>query len=126
MPLEMILIKVKTYGDGDRPQQAPAVPSEQLARVRARNVLVVDDIYDTGATLAEVASEISGAGAADLKVCVFVEKDRKHEHEAAIDFRGFLVPDVFVVGYGLDYVGLWRNLPYLAALEGRDEGPAVA
>jgi hypoxanthine phosphoribosyltransferase len=126
MPLEMILLKVKTYGDADRPQQAPVVPSRQLGRVRDRNVLIVDDIYDTGATLAEVMREVAAAGASDLRVCVFVEKDRPHEHAANLDFRGFVVPDVFVVGYGLDYAGLWRNLPYLAVLEGRDDMPATA
>jgi hypoxanthine phosphoribosyltransferase len=125
MPLDVTLIKVKTYGDGDGPRNAPSVPADELSRIRGRNVLVIDDIYDTGATLSEVSRELTAAGAADVRLCVFLEKDRPHEHESGIDFCGFVVPNVFVVGYGLDYAGLWRNLPHLAELDGRDEGPAV-
>jgi hypoxanthine phosphoribosyltransferase len=126
MPLEVVLLKVKTYDDADRPQRPPEIPRKELSGVADRHVLVVDDIYDSGATLSMLVGEIEKAGAADTKVCVLLEKERAHEGVVALDYRGFLIPDVFVVGYGLDFAGLYRNLPYVAVLEGRDEGPSVA
>ncbi len=126
MPLEVILLKVKTYDDGDRPQRPPEIPGKELSSVADRHVLVVDDIYDSGATLSMLVSELERTGASDAKVCVLLEKERAHEGAVEVDYRGFLIPDVFVVGYGLDFAGRYRNLPYVAVLEGRDEGPSVA
>ena len=126
MPLEITLVKVATYLDSDRPQKPPVVPPEQLAHLRDRHVLVVDDIYDSGGTLSELLVGLDKAGAADVRLCVLVEKEREHECALKIDYRGFLIPDVFVVGYGLDFAGLYRNLPHVAVLEGRDEEPILA
>lgn len=117
MPMELVLVRVKTYLDADTPQKKPVIPPDDLARVAGGRVLVVDDIYDTGATLAALKLELLRVGAIDVKLCVLLEKDAPHKHEATLDFRGFAIPDVFVVGYGLDYAGRYRNLPHIAELE---------
>jgi len=125
MPLELALVKVRTYIDEAAPQKPPDVPMGELGGVAGRHVLVVDDIYDTGATLAALKSEITAAGAGSVRLCALLEKKREHEQEVHLDFCGFRIPDVFVVGYGLDYAGRWRNLPHVAVLEGYDETPPV-
>jgi len=125
MPLELSLVRVRTYFEAAAPQKSPAIDSAQIGEVAGRHVLVVDDIYDTGATLAALKSAITAAGAGSVRLCALMEKKRKHEHEVHLDFCGFRVPDVFVVGYGLDYAGRWRNLPHVAVLEGYDETPPV-
>lgn len=126
MPLEMTLIKIKTYGGSTVPQKDAIVDCEDVAEVSGRHVLVVDDIYDSGRTLAALVEAIRRAGARSVRTCVFLKKESAREREVRVDFVGFTVPDLFVVGYGLDYAGKYRNLPHVAALEGRDEGPAVA
>jgi hypoxanthine phosphoribosyltransferase len=125
MPLEIVLVRVETYGGATRPQKEPLI-TDSLARVAGRNVLIVDDIYDTGKTLAAVAQAVKAAGAREARTCLLLEKKRQHDRQVAMDFLGFTVSDEFVVGYGLDYAGKYRNLPYVAALEGFDEGPTIA
>jgi len=125
MPLEIVLVRVETYGNAMRPQKEPII-TDSLARVAGRNVLIVDDIYDTGKTLAAVVQAAGAASARETRTCVLLEKKRPHDREVAIDFLGLTVPDEFVVGYGLDYAGKYRNLPYVAALEGFDKGPTIA
>ena len=126
MPLEIALVRVKTYGNSTRPEKKPIIPEDDAARVRGQNVLVVDDIYDSGETLAALTRALEVAGARTLKTCIFLAKDHPHEQALNIDYVGFTVPDVFVVGYGLDYAGKYRNLPYVAELEGADTDTAFA
>jgi hypoxanthine phosphoribosyltransferase len=126
MPVTIGFAKVSTYGDSTSARRAPAVEDCVLPPVSGRHVLVVDDIYDTGATLAAIVEAVRRAGAISVRTAVFVEKERPHEHEVHIDFVGVRVPDVFVVGYGLDYAGRYRNLPYIAELEGFDEPRTLA
>jgi len=126
MPIEIALVRVKTYGASTRPQKKPAIAEEDLSRIPGRNVLIVDDISDSGATLAALLEAFRAAGARSVRACVLLEKDRSRERPVKADLVGFKIPDVFVVGYGLDYAGKYRNLPYVAALEGFDGGPVIA
>jgi hypoxanthine phosphoribosyltransferase len=82
-----------------------------------RDVLVIDDIYDTGRTLACVLERLSAYGAKSLRTCVLLEKAIEHEKPLTIDFLGRTVEDAFAVGYGLDYNGKLRDLPFIAALK---------
>ena len=81
--------------------------------IRNRHVLVVDDILDTGRTLAKVISVIEKYHPEDIRTCVLLEKPSKRVIPVKADFVGFAIPDVFVVGYGLDYNEYYRNLPYI-------------
>jgi hypoxanthine phosphoribosyltransferase len=87
---------------------------------RGRDVLLVDDIFDTGKTLDRLASEVSGMGAASVRTAVLLKKVRPVEVSIRPDFAAFEIPDEFVVGYGLDYRDHFRNLPYLAVVESHD------
>jgi hypoxanthine phosphoribosyltransferase len=85
-------------------------------KVRGRDVLVIDDIYDTGKTLATVLRWLDTCRPRSVKTCVLLEKEITHEQPVTIDFLGITVEDTFVVGYGLDYEGRLRELPFVAAL----------
>lgn len=88
-----------------------------LPDLTGQDVLIVDDIFDTGRTLEALVAEVCGRGAARVRSLVLLRKRGRAETTLIPDFIGFDIPDVFVVGYGLDYDGRWRQLPYLAALE---------
>lgn len=86
--------------------------------VRDRHVLVVEDIVDTGHTLKFILDYLQDRTPASLKVCALFDKPARHHVEVPIDYLGFTIPDVFVVGYGLDYDEKYRHLPSLYAYEG--------
>jgi len=81
-----------------------------------RDVLIVDDILDTGRTLSALARRVKDLGAADVKICVLLEKRRKREISIKADWTGFKIADEFVVGYGLDYNGRYRGLKRIRVL----------
>lgn len=84
------------------------------------DVLVVDDIFDSGHTMQALVQELRQRGAARVRSLVLLRKQGRAEVVMQPDFVGFEIPDAFVVGYGLDFDGLWRHLPYLAVLEAED------
>ncbi|PKQ30275.1 MAG: hypoxanthine phosphoribosyltransferase [Actinobacteria bacterium HGW-Actinobacteria-10] len=85
--------------------------------IQGASVLVVEDIIDTGLTLNYVLKNLRQRGPASLDVCTFLDKDVRRIVDLPIAYRGYEVPDEFLVGYGLDYRGRYRNLPYVAALD---------
>ena len=85
--------------------------------VSGRHVLLVEDIVDTGLTMEYLFSLLSSRGAASLDVVALLDKPARRKREVDIAYRGFEIPDEFVVGYGLDYRQQYRNLPYIGALE---------
>ncbi len=84
-----------------------------------KHVLLVEDVVDTGLTLARLRGALKGRGVRSMKACAFLDKPSGRRRVARIDYRGFTVPDGFVVGYGLDYHERYRNLPYLGLLKRR-------
>jgi hypoxanthine phosphoribosyltransferase len=84
---------------------------------KGRKVIIVDDIFDTGHTLVSVIQRLHELGAADVKVCVLLQKKRAKQAPLKIDWVGFKIPDAFVVGYGLDYNGRYRGLKQIRVLE---------
>lgn len=85
--------------------------------IKNRNVILVDDILDTGNTLELLIEHVKKKGAKDISICVFLEKEKKREININPDYVGFKIPDKFVVGYGLDYEERFRNLPSIGILE---------
>jgi hypoxanthine phosphoribosyltransferase len=88
--------------------------------IARRDVLLVDDIFDTGHTLVKVLDALREFQPGSVRSAVLLRKAARQEEDYVPDFVGFDIPDEFVVGYGLDYRDLYRNLPYLAALEPED------
>lgn len=85
--------------------------------IRGRNILLIDDIYDTGLTLHKLLQWLQTCGAGSVKTCVLLEKDIPHEKHIDIDYLGSSVEDAFLIGYGLDYNGQYRDLPYIGVLD---------
>jgi hypoxanthine phosphoribosyltransferase len=118
LPLQLRLdcIAVSSYHGGTRPNGDFVITKALCLDVRDRDVLVVDDILDTGQTLTRVCDMIRQLQPASLKSCVFLDKEVPRDPQMKADYFAFRVPNKFVVGYGLDYQERYRNLPYLATL----------
>lgn len=82
-----------------------------------RDIILIEDIVDTGHTISSLINQLNGAGPNSLKVCSLLVKPDRHECEVDIHYKGFVIPDRFVVGYGLDLDGLGRNLPHIYQLK---------
>lgn len=87
-------------------------------RIEGRRVLIVEDIVDTGVTIAALVKKMEALGAASVEVCALLNKPSRRTREVEVAYIGFDIPDVFVVGYGLDYDGAFRNLRDIRELEG--------
>jgi hypoxanthine phosphoribosyltransferase len=118
MPLRVGVLQARSYLGTER--GTLAVNADMMPEVAGRDVLVIDDIFDTGHTLVEVLSLLDGLKPRSIRTAVLVLKQGKQLVQLRPDYVGFEIPDVFVVGYGLDYNDAYRNLPYLAALEPHD------
>ncbi|MCA9126348.1 MAG: hypoxanthine phosphoribosyltransferase [Planctomycetales bacterium] len=116
MPVRVSLIQASSYRGGTQPGSL-WIRDDMMLDVTDRDVLVVDDIFDTGRTLKAVLNCIQGMRPSSLSSAVLLHKKGRQEVDFTPNFIGFSIPDEFVVGYGLDYKDLYRNLPYLAILE---------
>jgi hypoxanthine phosphoribosyltransferase len=110
-------IGVVSYVGGTSSGQVRIV-SDLSVSIEGRHVVIVEDIVDTGLTLTYLKRTLEARHPRSLRVCVLVDKIERRRVDVAVDYVGFAIPNVFVVGYGFDYEGLYRNLPYVAALEG--------
>jgi hypoxanthine phosphoribosyltransferase len=115
MPLKVGLVQAASYeGTNRRPL---SINPDMMPDVVGHDVLLVDDIFDTGHTLVEVVALIRSLGPKSLRSAVLLRKEGRQQVEHHPDFVAFDIDDQFVVGYGLDYCDAYRNLPYVAALE---------
>lgn len=114
-PLEFDYIHVSRYGDDDKGGSLvwKVIPR---SNVSGRTVIVLDDILDEGETLAHVKQRLLDMGAKEVVLCVFADKDIKRAKPVKADIVGLTIPDKFVVGFGMDAYGYWRNLPGLWAI----------
>jgi hypoxanthine phosphoribosyltransferase len=85
--------------------------------IKDKDVLIVEDIVDTGLTLSYIKKLFEERSPRSVSVCVLLDKKEKREIDVNIDYTGFVIPDTFVVGYGLDFAGKWRNLPAIMQFE---------
>ncbi len=114
--LEIECINVASYHGGTATSGQVDFLDHKLPEVKGRQVLVLDDILDTGLTLRAVVDRLTAEGAAQVKTAVLLAKDKKRDAEVEADYVGFVIGDEFVIGYGLDYQGRYRNLPYVGTL----------
>lgn len=122
MPLRVGVVQTSSYTGTQRGQLT--INSEMMLDITDRNVLLIDDIFDTGHTMKEVIELMSSLGPASVASAVLLQKSDRQVVKLRPDFVAFQIPDEFVVGYGLDYNDEYRNLPYLAVLESSDIQPA--
>ncbi len=119
-PLEVDFIRVSSYGRARQSSGKIKVVQALRSGVRGRDVLVIDDIVDTGLTTAFLLDYLGKKRPASLKVCALTDKPSRRRVPVTIDYLGFTVPDKFIVGYGLDWDEKFRNLPDICFMEGED------
>jgi hypoxanthine phosphoribosyltransferase len=110
-------IALSSYGDRGETGGAVRLIMDTRAPLTGRNVLIVEDILDTGYTLDYLLRTFRARQPATLRTCVLLSKPQRRQVEVPVDYLGFEIPDVWVVGYGLDYADKYRTLPYIAALK---------
>jgi len=115
LPLRLDFIGVSSYG-ADTKSGELVFTKELRLDVRGRDVLLVDDILDTGKTLSRVLPKLKALKPRRIKICVLLDKPARRVEKIKADFAGFSIPDFFVVGYGLDYAERYRNLPFVGVL----------
>jgi hypoxanthine phosphoribosyltransferase len=118
MPLRVGVVQTASYRGTERGPLT--INAEMMLDITDRDVLLIDDIFDTGHTLSEVITVMNSLGPSSLRSAVLLKKSGRQEVKLQPDFVAFDIPDEFVVGYGLDYNDEYRNLPYLACLESAD------
>ncbi len=126
LPLRVGVVQTRSYrGAATRPGQLE-INSSMLPDINQRDVLLVDDIFDTGHTLDRLVQQIQNLGSRSVRSAVLLRKEGRQEVRLVPDHVAFTIPDVFVVGYGLDYQDAYRHLPYVAVLDAEDlaAGPA--
>ena len=116
LPMRLDFMGVSSYGAGTTPGEL-VFTKELKLEARDRDVLLVDDILDTGQTLRAVLDKLHALHPNSLKTCVLLEKTSRRKESVTADYVGFEVPDEFVIGYGLDFAERYRNLPFIGILK---------
>ncbi|MFK7909186.1 MAG: hypoxanthine phosphoribosyltransferase [Akkermansiaceae bacterium] len=117
LTMEIECLNVASYHGGTESSGAVSFLDRTMPDVSGKSILLLDDILDTGRTLDAVMKKLDEQGASEVKTCVLLTKDIERDFALEADFSGFTIGDEFVVGYGLDYQGKYRNLPYVGILK---------
>ena len=117
LPLALDFLEVSSYGVSTESSGVVRILKDLANPIEARDVLVVEDILDTGNTLAFVVDHLRSQHPASVRICTLLDKPARRLVPIEIDYRGFEIPDKFVVGYGLDYAERYRNLPFIGVLK---------
>jgi hypoxanthine phosphoribosyltransferase len=116
-PHEVDFMAVSSYGSGTSSSGAVRIVLDLKEDIAGKNVLIVEDIIDSGRTLDYMRRNLLSRAPASLRICALLNKPERREIDVPIDYLGFDIPDEFVVGYGLDFAQRYRNLPFIAVLK---------
>jgi hypoxanthine phosphoribosyltransferase len=119
LPLTVELLGVSSYQGGTETTGEVRITSDVTKPMAGKHILVVEDIIDTGLTMKFLLENLAARHPASLKVCSLLEKPARARTKIDIDYKGFVIDDVFVVGYGLDFGERYRNLPFIGVMKGR-------
>ncbi len=118
VPVTIDFMATSSYGSGTVSTGEIQIKKDLDLGVEGRNVIIVEDIIDSGNTLNYLSELFKGRRAKSVKLCAMLDKPDRREVDVDMDYIGFTIPDAFVVGYGLDYDQKYRNLPYIGIVEG--------
>jgi len=116
IPVELDFLSVSSYRNRQKTRPAEIV-QDLSGDVRGKHVIVVENIVDTGSTLDRILKELRSRGAVSVEICCLLDKRAKRKIDVDIKYKGFIIDNNFVVGYGLDYNQKYRNLPHIALLK---------
>ncbi len=125
VPLAIDLMEVSSYGAATESSGQVRILKDLSGSIEGRHVIVVEDIIDTGLTLNYLLRYLEDRGPSSIRVCCLLDKPARRLASIDIDYRGFTIPDRFVIGYGLDYDERYRNLPYIGVLRPSVYTPAA-
>ena len=117
VPVTIDFMSVSSYGDGTESSGRIKIMKDLDDSIKDKNVLVIEDIIDSGRTLAHLMSFLKVREPKSLKLCTLLDKPDRRVVNVDVDYVGMEIPDLFVVGYGLDYAQKYRNLPYIGVVE---------
>ncbi len=117
MPINMDFMSVSSYGLSSESTGEVKIIKDLDASVAGKDILIVEDIIDTGLTLSYLTDNLRKRGANSVKIVTLLDKPNRINAEIKVDYLGFEVPNEFIVGFGLDYAEMYRNLPYVASLK---------
>ncbi len=118
LPLTLEFLGLSSYQGGTETTGEVRITSDVTKPMAGKHLLVVEDIIDTGLTMKFLLENLRARNPASVKVCTLLEKPARARTQVPIDYRGFVIDDVFVVGYGLDYGERFRNLPFIGVFRG--------
>ena len=121
--MKLDCIRIASYRDDDKSMQKPEIIDKIRVDLKGLNVLILDDILDSGRTLSHVTQIVNAMQPASLKTCVLLDKKTPRSVDFEADFVGFRIPDEFVVGYGLDFAERYRQLPCIGVLRPELQNP---
>ena len=121
IPMRVDFIVVTSYGSRSKSSGKVKLVSDLTEEVKGKDLLLVEDIIDSGLTISYLMKTLAKRKPRPVKVCTLLSKPERRVVNVAIDYEGFRIPNKYVVGYGLDYQQKYRNLPYLAVLDKVDE-----
>lgn len=116
-PVYMDFMYVSSYGDSTESSGNVKITKDLEYSLEGENVLIAEDIIDSGRTLAFLREEFAKRGAKSVRICTLLSKPDRRVVDVPVDYVGYVIPDEFVVGYGLDYAQKYRNLPYVGVVE---------
>ncbi len=117
VPVKLDFMSVSSYGNDTVSSGRVKIIKDLDDSIEGKNVIVVEDIIDSGRTLAHLLAVLNVRAPKSIKLCTLLDKPDRREVDVKVDYVGFTIPDAFVVGYGLDYRQMYRNLPYVGVLE---------
>lgn len=117
LPLSVDFMAVSSYGNSTESSGIVRILKDLDYTVEGKNILIVEDIIDSGLTLSYICSILKSRKPASIKICALLDKPSRRKTDLKVDYLGFEIPDSFVVGYGLDYGEKYRNLPYVCILK---------
>jgi len=117
VPVVLDFVEASSYGNETQSSGEVKITKDLKERVEGRNVIVIEDIIDTGRTLSLLMENLKGRNPKSLKLCTLLDKPDRRVVEVPVDYNGFRIPNEFVVGCGMDYAQRYRNLPYIGVVE---------
>lgn len=115
--LEIDFMAISSYGNGVKSSGEVKMIKDLDHKIEGKDVIIVEDIVDSGYTMKYLTGMLSARNPASIRICTLLDKPSRRETDVRVDYKGFEVGDEFVVGYGLDYAGLYRNVPFIGILK---------